>query len=227
MADVNQIIRVYGKKIRASKALNFIAENASTYQDAQSFASEAAEILCDVLGRYIDINTVTQEEAFQIFTGALKTNHEEVVRICAKVQQRINNKAKVGLRALTPSFNAEKARGLAMAITDAEEISEDYFRRLVVNNSIGVVDETIRKNAEAEENAGMVVHITRTYDDVGLHDGKEPCQWCLDREGEWDNYEDAYNAGAFERHPGCGCVITYEVGKTRTWANSAGTWKDM
>ena len=36
-----------------------------------------------------------------------------------------------------------------------------------------------------------------------------------------DNVDEAEAAGAFERHPGCGCVITYDVGKTRTWSNAA------
>ena len=114
-----------------------------------------------------------------------------------------------------------------MTIIDASEISPEFVRNLIVNQSNKVVDESIRKNIEAQGGAGLTVRITRKYDDVGLHDGKDPCQWCLDREGEWDDYQEAYNAGVFERHPGCGCVITYEVGKTRTWSGGGWQWHNL
>ena len=80
-------------------------------------------------------------------------------------------------------------------------------------------------NAEAAANMGLETHIVRTYDGVGLHNGKDPCKWCMDRAGDWTDYQSAYDAGCFERHPGCGCRIDYHVGKTRTWSNRAGTWR--
>jgi hypothetical protein len=157
----------------------------------------------------------------------MKKNHEEVVRVCARAQNDMYRKAGVGLNALTPEFNAEKARGIAQVITDAEEVTDDYMRNLVKNNALGVVDDMIRINSEASENVGLYVHIVRKYDDVGLHNGKDVCQWCMEREGEWDNYQEALAAGAFERHPGCGCVIDYHVGKTHTWSNTKGAWNDV
>lgn len=227
MADVNQILRAYGKQLRKNVRLNHLAEKAWSYKDAHDFAGVAAELLCDVLKLYMDPTTVTYDDAVQIFTAVMKKNHEEVVRVCARAQNDMYRKAGVGLKALTPEFNAEKARGLATAITDAEEVTDDYVRNLVKNNALGVVDDTIRINSEASENVGLYVHIVRRYDDVGLHNGKDVCQWCMDRQGEWDNYQEALAAGAFERHPGCGCLIDYHVGKTHTWSNTKGAWNDV
>ncbi len=157
----------------------------------------------------------------------MQKNYSEVTKVCAKVQRGMYRKAGVGLNALTPEFNAEKARGLAAVVTESEEITDDYLRNLVKNNSLGVVDETLRINAAAATNMVLIVHITRKYDDVGLHNGKDVCQWCMDREGDWTDYPEAYSAGCFERHPGCGCVIDYHVGKTHTWSNSKGGWRDV
>lgn len=227
MADVNQILRVYGKRLSKNVRLKYLAEHAYGYKDAQEFADKAGSLLCDVLKMYMDPSTVTQEEALTIFSAVLKKNYSEVADICNKVQRRMYADAGVGLNALTPEFNAGKARGLATAITDAETVTDEYIKSLVVNNSRSVVDDAIRINAAAGENVGMAVHITRKYDDVGLHNGKDPCEWCLAREGEWDNYEEAYNAGVFERHPGCACTITYEVGKTRTWSGAGWNWHNM
>ena len=226
MADVEKILRVYGKQLRNNVRLKALAERAYSYTDAQQYATKAAEILCDVLKMYMDPSTVTYDEALQIFTSTMQKNYSAVSSICARAQNKIYQEAGVGLQALVPEYNAEMARGLAVAITDAEEVTDDYVRNLVVNNSRKIVDEAIRENAEAGERMGIVVHITRRYDDVGLHNGKDVCEWCKEREGEWDDYQEAYNAGCFERHPGCGCVIDYHVGKTHTWSNSKGGWRD-
>lgn len=225
--DVTQIIRVYEKRLRDSPTIKDMAARAATYKDAQGYATKTAEALLDVINRFVDVTALTQDEALELFPAVLERNYTEVAQICAKVQQKINKSAGLGLKALEPEFNLEKAQGLATAITDAEEITQDYIRNLIINNSRSIVDDTVRINAEAESNMGLTVHITRRYDDVGLHDGKTPCQWCLDREGEWDSYPEAHAAGVFERHPGCGCVIEYHVGKTHTWSNSKGGWKDV
>ena len=227
MADVNQILRAYGKQLRKNVRLNHLAENAWNYKDAHDFAGKAAELLCDVLKLYMDPATVTYDDAVQIFTAVMKKNHEEVARVCAKAQNDMYKKAGVGLKALTPDFNADKARGLATVVTDTEEITDDYIRTLIKNNSLAVVDDSIRVNAAAATNLGLTVHITRTYDDVGLHNGKDVCQWCMDRVGDWTDYGEAFRAGAFERHPGCGCMIEYHVGKTHTWQNRAGGWNEF
>ena len=227
MADVNQILRAYGKQLRKNVRLNHLAENAWNYKDAHDFAGKAAELLCDVLKLYMDPATVTYDDAVQIFTAVMKKNHEEVARVCAKAQNDMYKKAGVGLKALTPDFNADKARGLATVVTDTEEITDDYIRTLIKNNSLAVVDDSIRVNAAAATNLGLAVHITRTYDDVGLHNGKDVCQWCMDRVGDWTDYGEAFRAGAFERHPGCGCMIEYHVGKTHAWQNRVGGWNEF
>jgi hypothetical protein len=227
MADVNQILRVYGKYLQKNVRLKALAEKAWSYEDAHKFADEAAGLLCDVLKLYMDPATVTYDDAVRIFEAAMQKNYSDVTKVCAKVQRDMYRKAGVGLNALTPEFNAEKARGIAQVITDAEEVTDDYMRNLVKNNALGVVDDMIRINSEASENVGLYVHIVRKYDDVGLHNGKDVCQWCMEREGEWDNYQEAFSAGAFERHPGCGCMIDYHVGKTHTWSNTKGAWNDV
>lgn len=227
MADVNQILRVYGKRLSSNVRLKALAERAVSYKDAQEFASKTADVLCDVLKLYMDPATVSPEDAMQIFTAVTRRNYTVVADICEQVQRKVYKDAGVGLNALAPEFNVTRARKLASAITDAEQVTDDFVRNMVVNSARSVVDDAIRINSEASENVGLTVHIKRRYDDVGLHNGKDVCQWCLDREGEWDNYEDAYNAGAFERHPGCGCTIEYEVGRTHTWSNSMYGWNNM
>lgn len=71
-----------------------------------------------------------------------------------------------------------------------------------------VLDDSLRENASNAGGAGLEVRVTRTYDGKGLSGGRE-CHWCLDRCGENMTLNEAYNKGAFQRHPGCGCIIEY------------------
>ena len=75
MADVEKILRVYGKLLRKNVRLKALAERAYSYTDAQQFATKAAEILCDVLKMYMDPSTVTYDEALQIFTSTMQKNY--------------------------------------------------------------------------------------------------------------------------------------------------------
>lgn len=227
MADVNKILRVYGRQLKKNVRLKTLAERAWSYKDASDFAREASRVLCDVLKLYMDQSTVTPDEAIQIFSAAMRQNYSSIVRICEQAQNKMYADAGVGLNAIAPEFNAEKVRSLATVIADTENVTNDYINGLVTNNMLGVVDEAMRINAEACENTGLTVHITRRYDDVGLHGGKDVCKWCMDRVGEWDNYREAYSAGVFQRHPGCGCMIEYHVGKTHTWQRRAGGWNEF
>lgn len=75
-----------------------------------------------------------------------------------------------------------------------------------------VLDDSLRENATNAGGAGLEVRVTRTYDGKGLSGGRE-CHWCLDRCGENMTLNEAYNKGAFQRHPGCGCEIEYTTKK--------------
>ena len=85
--------------------------------------------------------------------------------------------------------------------------------------------ETEKENARLRNELGLETTVVRVYDGVGLKGGKEPCEWCISREGVY-SYEDAVANGVFERHPGCGCTIEYHTSKgvqtqtdwtTNTW----------
>lgn len=229
MANVEQFVRTLRNRLRSGATLRRLAQKATTYADAQTFAKKAGEELFATLNRMGDISQIPQDELSEILTAMLRETHSEVSRVCRRVQANINEIAGLdGLGVLEPEFSQERAGGIATAITDsAQDVAPEYIRNLIVNNSVSNVDESIRRNSSAHESMGLKVHIVRKYDHVGLHGGKEDCQWCLDREGEWTDYAEALADGAFERHPGCGCLITYEVGKTRTWQNRAGGWHNL
>ena len=219
---IQQILRIYDKRISGLSA-----DNIADYASAQKYAQKTGKILADVINQFADVSTMTEADAISFFSTVLKHNHDVVQRACRRAQRAINNKARITLGLLDAEFDTEAARNVARMVVDASEVTPAFVKNLVVNNSNHTVDESIRLNTQAHSEIGLAVHITRKYDDVGLHGGKDVCRWCLDREGDWTDYLEAYNAGVFERHPGCGCVITYEVGKTRTWSGAGWNWNAL
>lgn len=89
-------------------------------------------------------------------------------------------------------------------------------------------DDFLKENARLRSELGLHAVVTRIYDGVGLHDRRQVCSWCLERAGTWD-YDSANQNGVFERHPGCGCTITYTTSKGHQvqtdWTTN--TWTDV
>lgn len=89
-----------------------------------------------------------------------------------------------------------------------ETMISDNSRKEIETNSNKSLDDSIHRNAENANGAGLEVRVTRTYDGVGLSNGRV-CQWCLDRCGDNMTLQEAYDKQAFQRHDGCGCIIEY------------------
>ena len=222
--DAAQIIRMYDKRVKDLPIR--VIEN---YVDAQKYARKAGGMVADLLSNpnFVDLESMTEDEAVALFASVLRHNYDNVVKACRAAQGGVKRRARVALGVLDADFDAEGVREIVSTILDTQEYTPDFVKNLIVNQSNKIVDRTIRTNAEAQSSTGLAVHIVRRYDDVGLHGGKDPCQWCLKRAGDWDDYSEAYAAGCFERHPGCGCVIEYNVGRTHTWSNSMYGWNDL
>ena len=193
------------------------AKQADALEFAKLSGSELADVVIANMGEEIAL-----DDALAVIPEALKTNHEYVTSYVTRLQTKLDEKAKIGLKPLTAPFDAERAAGLAEAVVVS---SPDVMKGQIMNFSMHAVDESMRMTAESRSNAGLNVLVSRKYDDVGVHNRKDPCQWCLDRECSEIPYQEAYEMGVFERHLGCECLITYtnDRGDT-TYQASKGKW---
>lgn len=89
---------------------------------------------------------------------------------------------------------------------------DDFCKREMDTVSRKSLDDADKKNVSDAASAGLETRVIRKYDDVGLHGGKDDCEFCKSREGEW-SYRDAISHGVFQRHPGCECTIDYVTAK--------------
>lgn len=142
----------------------------------------------------------------------IQENEAEIISRASKQNAAMNKAAGVGLKAKKPKRDRAESLVSAMCNDDADA---DVVARLLGEPMVTVhetvVDDFIQANAEVAYKAGLEPMIIREYDGVGIHDGKDACQWCLSRAGKW-TYGEAYDNGVFERHTGCGCTTTYVYG---------------
>lgn len=146
-----------------------------------------------------------------------------------EIQRTINDRAGLGINVVRPKHNADRMNGLVQfASSDEYDAIASRLGEAVINYEQNVMTETLKENARVQESLGIEAVVERIYDGVGLHDGKQPCQWCMDRAGVW-TYSEANANGVFERHDGCGCIINYTVnGRTQTQTNwRHNEWTDV
>ena len=205
----------YREAMSSDKRIASIAKKGKkSYTDAAAYASRAGrhmgEALANSIKEALDV-AITEEEAISLIPPSLQLNYRNVSAIAKAAQEAMNEDVEIGLMALTPEFDERRAAEIAA------ETAENFIQHQLIvsceNASRKVVDESMRVNAEAQSRAGLEVTVTRIYDGVGLRDGTQVCEWCLERCGTDMPFQEAFDKGAFERHEGCGCDIFYRTSK--------------
>ena len=215
--DKDKLLRIYLKARDRTRS--------ESYADAQDYALKLGDIIAKALGD-MDLSEVSEDEISDLLRPVLRQAQTDAISAARLAQQAQNKSAKLGLGVLDADADMAVAETVAGQMA-GRAITEEYIAKLVNGRLQSVIDETQRKNAKAQEDMGLDVHIVRKYSDLGLRSGTkyaEPCKWCLDRCGEWTNYQEAYEAGCFERHDGCCCQIDYDVYDTHTVSKDKWNW---
>lgn len=125
----------------------------------------------------------------------------------------------MNINALTPDFNIDRVKGLAKAISEADDPAQvlAYFKEQVINFSQNIVDDSVKKNINFDAELGFKPQLIREYEGphrqhTNHNDGGElvDCDWCLDLAGTYD-YDEVRATGSdiYKRHDGCRCTVTY------------------
>lgn len=216
--EISRVLRIYSKARKVSRKMR-------AFSSAQEYAESIGGAVAKALNG-IDFSVLSEDEIVALLNPVLRRAYSDAVDAGVSVIRSALDSAGLKLGTLAPQYNAETTRELARDFV-SREISTDYVRNAISRRIAEGVDETIRENAQAHDGMGLTVHIVRKYSDLGLRNGTkyaEQCQWCLDRCGDWDNYQEAYDAGCFERHDGCCCQIDYDVGATHTVSRDKWNW---
>lgn len=161
--------------------------------------------------------------------AVFQVNYQAVANASQAAQKAANQAAGLGIKASVSGYK-DIADDIANKLAGYEDVREglDKMANDIVLQSQKYADDSERKSASFANDSGLEVLVSREYDDVGVHTtdkgGGQPCQWCLDRCGTDVPYQEAYDRGMFERHPGCGCIITYKT-KRGVFRQGKGDWE--
>lgn len=199
-ADIQRIT----KKIRAGKASQ---RDVAKYADFVGKAGSAAmkqvlhlDALPDAT-MYEEIARDTITPVMDDMWGWVNTRAAEQLR-ATDAAKGIN----IGIRTgFEPTRRINEVVNM-MAGQTTQEALDNAMTDPVIATARKYYDDFMMENADLRESLGFEQVVIRHYDDRGLHNGKTPCRWCLEREGRF-SMQDAHTLGVFNRHPGCGCII--------------------
>ena len=213
-------------KIRRGQATQ---KDISQYADFVGKAGSKA--MKDVLKlEYLPDHTMYDEIAEQTITPVMEEMWGDVNNKAALQLRQADRKngVNVGIKTgFKPERRIKDVVEMAAGQTTQEAL-DNALTDPVIATARKYYDDFMRENADLRDDLGFRQIVIRKYDDKGLHGGKDPCKWCLAREGTWSLY-DAHMNGVFERHPGCNCMIeVISSKKTQVQTDwTTNTWSDL
>ena len=213
--EVKEVLENFKDLVFKDKKLNTFRssiKNGGTFEDVEEYAKRLAELMVESL------KGLPEGTDLVPFLKELGNQQRTYINSAYEVIQRAMNKAiEVDLNPiLAKSMQEVTINALKKTNTNEMDIL-DIVKSLEIpqiTQNLKIVDTNIRSNASFQSKNGIQITVSRYYDDIGLRNRTQKCQWCLQRTGVDVPYQEAVNRGMFERHEGCGCKIIYKTNKT-------------
>ena len=210
------------KRLRKS-----IESGKASYDAAQKYSERSGQLAKKAISQVSNGDlTITQE----ILNPILEANYQDILNVASQAQNVIYETANVNLKPATVAYDNTYAEDISSKLESYDDVDEalNVMENTFISASQNYVDEIGRRSAKFLDESGINVLVSREYDDVGVHTtdkgGGDVCHWCLERCGTDVPYDEAYDMGMFERHPGCGCIITYTT-KRGVVIQGKGDWE--
>lgn len=182
-------------------------------KDLDAYAVREGELLAEALRHNVSGDDLPNGKMYfnianRVLPSVLQEDYGHVADIAEQIQQSMNQKAGIHIRAQRPDPDEDRVNGLVNLAATAERY-EDRRKELegdIVNFSQSVATNSVRKNADFQYKAGLSPKIVRT-------EAAGCCKWCSDLAGTYD-YASVKATGnaVWQRHRGCGCVVEYDPG---------------
>ena len=198
-ADANRRIAEIQKKIK---------EGSGSYADALSLASRSGRAAGKAIGNALIENAIDgaadPDLTAQLVPTVLRENYKTVTSATEQVQTSLNEKAGIHLKAQVPDFNQDRSDGLVKEILGKADIQAfaPTLTQQVENASMGIVDDSVRQNADFHYRVGLSPKIVRTSE-------WKCCEWCSRLAGTYDY---PCKNEVYRRHDNCRCVVEYDPG---------------
>lgn len=207
------------------KKLLALRDKKVTHKDSNEFAIEIGKILAEIFKEEITLEILPEGKMYyniakRLIAPNLVTNYELVSDFSKEVQEVLNRKSKISIKAMKPELNKDRIDGIVNKVTSYDDFENGKWLldEPVKNFTQAVVDDTIKKNAEFQSKSGLKPKIVRKQ-------AGNCCEWCASIVGTYE-YPDVPK-DVFRRHQRCRCTVDYVPGdgkKRNVWSEK---WTDV
>ncbi len=203
-----------------------VRDGTATYAEANDFAIETGKILANAYDSNLSSDVLPDGRMYyniaqQIINPTMANNYKLITNVTDKVQQSLNEAAKIGIKPVTPELNQDRIDGIVNRVSNAK-VFDDVAWILdepIVNFSQSIVDDSIRRNAEFHADAGMRPMIVRK-----LAGGC--CEWCARLAGTY-TYPDDVPHDVYRRHQRCRCTVDYNPKRGKVQNVHSKQWRNQ
>lgn len=181
---------------------------AHTTAQAIRYATSVTKVLNQTLEQAVDSGFVVENGFVEELLQPLMNRTFMLCADASKASQTALNEVwGYGLKAQMPQSGYKINDILELA----EQTAPENMLRAIKNpiDAFGrqVIADGSRKHVELLSRSGVTMVANRINDDVGLHGGKDRCEYCDRWAGEWVYPNIPDEVWGF--HPGCGCTLLY------------------
>lgn len=211
----SQTIKALYEAIQSGKA---------TYIQAEEYAYEVGSALAESFGKYLSSAVLPDGKLYfniaqNVVRPLLEEDHSIIADAAEKVQNALNKKAGIGIKAQPVPVNDDRISGIIDKVSEAD-VYDDVAWVLdepIKNFSMNVVDETLRTNVDFQGKAGLRPRIIRRTK------GK-CCEWCSRLAGVYDY---PVEREVYRRHERCRCTVDYDPGAGKIQNAHTKQWKSV
>lgn len=227
IADViDEFHRLYEESDKIRVLLGKVKEETATFAEAQQYSLEVSRLIGTAYEKHISSAVLPDGRMYyniasRLIPDTLDENYKTVSDYAVEVLKKLNENARIGLKAKTAEKDADRIEGLVNLASSAEQY-DDVSEKLLTafeNFSQSIVDKTIQANADLHYKAGLNPKIIRKSE-------RKCCKWCANLAGEYD-YPTDMPDDVFRRHENCRCTVLYDPGSgkrqnvhTKEWTES-------
>lgn len=211
------------KNRRLQDLLALVNEGKATYIQAEEVAYEIGTALSQAFGNCLSSAVLPDGKMYfniaqRVVQPLLEEDHQLIANVARQVQEALNKKAKIGLKAQTVAVDEDRVYGIVNKISEAEKFDDVAWvlGDPVVNYSQTVVDAILRENVNFQGKAGLTPKIIRKAE-------HRCCKWCRNLAGVFDYPmvpDDVYR-----RHERCRCTVDYDPGTGKVQNVHTKQWK--
>lgn len=223
---IDEFHRLYEESDKIRVLLGKVKEGAATFAEAQQYSLEVSRLIGVAYEKHISSAVLPDGRMYyniasRLIPDTLDENYKAVSDYAVEVLKKLNENARIGLKAKAAEKDADRINGLVNLASSAEQY-DDVSEKLLTafeNFSQSIVDKTIQTNADLHYRAGLTPKIIRKSE-------RKCCEWCANLAGEYD-YPTDMPDDVFRCHENCRCTVEYDPGSgkrqnvhTKGWTTS-------